>query len=580
MSRRLPDALLSRYAVSLRSPEQPWQQVLRLNQSLWRQEQGYPSGTTENGRPMGSMLESAWAERTSLNLMSDAARAVAHREARAGDDGEKVVDRTRLFTNLLSSQPLCFSLFADLAQDPGLASKVISSLLGKEVRVTRVEFEYSPRRGSPEYTADGTAADVYVEYEQGIRRGFLCVEVKYHEDLAPKDWRPTYRPRYAEVAQVMGCFRPSSEAVLQVRPLEQLWRDHLLAGAILHHPGAHFDEGAFVLLHPEINEACRDAVQPYRDQLTADDTFQVWSLEAFVEALEAACLEPWGGALKVRYLTFGRVDRAYQDYYLRETTRWAARVREALGGLQEEHGDIVYFRPTTGGFTMVGLLPDKPQLGKSFSSPAALARVRENFGDEFKKWCDADVPARSTPEKRLQSFLIADALIHGRRMVALSEAMREAGHEVDLTFLTDELVIPSIGRDQRVDLLCLESGDDGDRLAIIELKSERAMTELLGQTALYAELLTPHLERLAELASAILGRTLVLSGPIKKWAIWPGLPGRDEPREREFAEAGVRLVGYEEGEGGFRFRSEPLAVLHPVVAPRPSAPSPTSGSGT
>lgn len=98
----------------------------------------------------------------------------------------------------------------------------------------------------------------------------------------------------------------------------------------------------------------------------------------------------------------------------------------------------------------------------------------------------------------------------------------------------------------------MESGDDGDRLAIIELKSERAMTELLRQTTLYADLLNPHLERLAELASAILGRTVVLRGPIQKWAIWPGLPGGEEPRAREFAEAGVRLVRYEEVEdGGF-----------------------------
>lgn len=171
----------------------------------------------------------------------------------------KVVEGTRLFGNLLSSQPLCFSLFSDLAEDLGLASKVIGTLLGKEVQVTRVEFEYSPGRGSPEYTADGTAADVYVEYAQGDRRGFLCIEVKYHEDLAPEPWTSTYRPRYSEVAQLMGCFRPGSEAVLQQLPLEQLWRDHLLAGAILHHPRSNFDEGAFVLLHPEINEACKDA---------------------------------------------------------------------------------------------------------------------------------------------------------------------------------------------------------------------------------------------------------------------------------------------------------------------------------
>lgn len=129
--RPLPDPLLQRHAVALRPPEQPWQQALRLNQALWREEQGYPVGATESGRPMGSMLDPEWAER-GLNLMSDAARAVAHREANAGAGGENVVDGARLFGNLLSSQPLCFSLFADLAEDHGLASRVIGSLLGHE----------------------------------------------------------------------------------------------------------------------------------------------------------------------------------------------------------------------------------------------------------------------------------------------------------------------------------------------------------------------------------------------------------------------------------------------------------------
>lgn len=149
---------------------------------------------------------------------------------------------------------------------------------------------------------------------------------------------------------------------------------------------------------------------------------------------------------------------------------------------------------------------------------------------------------------------MADALAHGRRMVALCDAVRATRDEVELLFLTDELVIPSIGGDQRPDLLCLRRGRGADRIVVVELKSGRALTELLRQTALYAELLEPHIERLAELAAAILGRDVTWSGRIEKWAIWPALPGHEEdPRAREFAEAGVRLVGYEEGEGGFRF---------------------------
>jgi hypothetical protein len=552
--RPFPEALLEEHGCRLWRQgrlwrERPWQEALRLNQALWRSEQGYPPAQTAYGA-LGSALDSGWALETGMNLMSEMARLVARAEAETSEQDGKVIDNERLFTNLMSSQPLCFSLFAELQADLELASQVIGDMLKQAARVTRVEFEYSPGRGSREFTHDGTAADVYVEYESLGRRGLLCIEVKYHEDLVPRDWRDSCRTRYSELAAMMGCFCPESETVLRKPPLEQLWRDHLLMGSILHHDESAFDEGQFVLLFPTMNGACRDAVELYRAQLSNDQTFTVWTLEAFVDALEARCSADWVVALRNRYLEFYRVDDAYRNFYLRRTTAWAGRVRRELGYLQEQHEDRAWFRPCSTGFSMVGLLPDKPQLGTGY---ATTANVLLNFEGEFSRWCDGAAPSRVTPEKRVQSFLISDALCHNRCLRALNEASARTSEPVELVFITDELVMPSICGDQRLDLLCLNVRDRCDRLVLIELKPSRAMKELLRQTAAYAQILERHRAEVAELAGAVLGREVVLQGSIQKWIVWPAAGVGTDPREAEFGAAGVRVVGYSPAGTGYDF---------------------------
>jgi len=547
MRRRLPPNLLEEHGVKIvgpdGSPEPVWQQVLRLNASLWRQEQGLGAMTTSNGL-LGSCLANSCAQK-GKNFMSDAARQAAEREVK---QPEKLVKRDRLYKNLLTSQALCFSIFGELQSDLSVASKVISALLGMQVEVTRIELEHSPGRGDPTYTDDCSAADAYVEYTADNRRGFLCVETKYFENLAPQpNWKDTYRQRYSEVAAGMGCFRAGSEAILRKPPLEQLWRDHLLAGSILHHPRERFDEGYFVLLYPTWNESCTYVVEAYRECLSDSNTFRVWTLEEFASALLENARYDWASSLRDRYLNHGRVDRAYQDHYLKNTTYWAKAVREDLGALQTREGHRVWFRPSSSGFAMVGLQREKPQLGNAYNKTTNLI---ENFESEFKRHCDGTPPKRATPEKELQSYLVSDALTHGRRLRAIDDA---------LVFLTDELVIPSIEGDQRLDILALRRVSHGARLVLIELKSERAMTELLRQTQAYADFLNNHKERFAELATAILGEPVVLTEPAEKWVIWRKSiqPGPD-PWITEFRKVGVRLVGYKKVSNGFEFEIAPV----------------------
>jgi len=290
-----------------------FQREARLLQALWREDQGYPAGT-HRGRLLGSRLRSPegtqsldWARGSLVNFLTPTIREVVWTHALCPEvPGEKLFDRDRLVTNLLSSQPLCFNLFAELEQDLGLASQVMEELTGGRIEeVTDLQFEYSPERRSPRYTDDGTAFDVYMEYTGRSGRGFAGIEVKYHENLAdPED---PHRCRYTEIARKMNCFGPQPPEALRHRPLQQMWRDHLLAGSIRQADADEFEDGFYVFLYPAGNEACTRAVRSYHKHLSSDDTFMPLTLEACVEALRSHTRAGWVGALEGRYLNFAKL---------------------------------------------------------------------------------------------------------------------------------------------------------------------------------------------------------------------------------------------------------------------------------
>jgi hypothetical protein len=305
----LPDDLLVAHHV-LVSTDNEFQRRARLLQALWREELALPIGERRPGVPLGSRLPKELAKDSGANLMTPAARSAALREVaamRAGS-GQKI-DEDRLWANLLSSQPLAFNLFADLGNDLSLATRVLRRILPERVAaVTRIAFEYSPGRGSAKFTADRTAFDVYIEHqtERG-GRGFIGIEVKYHEALG--DEPAEHRPRYDEVTAAMGCFKADCVSGLRRKPVEQLWRDHMLAGSMLLDTAAGWETGLYLFLYPEENEPCRRAAQVYAEYLSDRRTFAPVTLETVVDAIEAETDDGWIRELRERYLGWGKIDR-------------------------------------------------------------------------------------------------------------------------------------------------------------------------------------------------------------------------------------------------------------------------------
>ncbi|WP_242096717.1 hypothetical protein [Sphingomonas sp. CROZ-RG-20F-R02-07] len=323
----IPVALLKKHHVHEKYDTR-FRSCARLLQSLWRERQGLPIGVHRDRegrkRRLGSML-STQATDTGRNFMNPAVAHLVRREV-AYQEAGALIDRQRLYGNLLSSMPLAFNAFAPLAFDKALAAKVMRSLLpDRDIAIVRqVRFEHSPGRRDPALTGDRSAFDVALFYERSDGGpGFVGIEVKYSEGMtepAPS----ALNERYEVLAPASGLFKEPLHAALRVNPLQQVFREHLLAQAMLMRGDV--AEATFVFLAPRHNHLVQQAASLYTSFLTpCDDTqarFANVHLEQFVDALGWAGAGDEALSLHDRYLDWRQVDQVVEDALLRSGQGW------------------------------------------------------------------------------------------------------------------------------------------------------------------------------------------------------------------------------------------------------------------
>jgi hypothetical protein len=291
---------LARHDVLVESDNE-WQQHARFLQALWRERHDLPVGL-HRGRRLGSRLAMPYARDTLATFMTETVRDVVRAEVLdVNTSAGKLYEEPRIYDNLLTSQALCFNLFGELQRNLRLASGALGELLGERtLEVTAIQYEYSPGRSDSRFTADKTAFDVFVVYTSGATRGFLGIEVKYAENLNEDPAR--HRARYEELAEAMGCFVPERLPELRKKPLEQFWRNHLLAGSLVHDETSGFNEGRFVLLYPNRNVIVGGAGELYRTCLTDEARFTTWTLESVLDAIVDAGGGQWVQSVRERYV--------------------------------------------------------------------------------------------------------------------------------------------------------------------------------------------------------------------------------------------------------------------------------------
>ncbi|WAV88894.1 hypothetical protein NB647_08435 [Oxalobacter aliiformigenes] len=115
--KRLP--LISKHILKAHKVNEPsdhrFISVARLLQSLWREERNLPIGSYRNPkgqkRRLGSRL-SMDSGKKGMNFLTPEIAKLVYREYVYQEIGA-LIDEERLWTNLLSSQPLCFNLFVE-----------------------------------------------------------------------------------------------------------------------------------------------------------------------------------------------------------------------------------------------------------------------------------------------------------------------------------------------------------------------------------------------------------------------------------------------------------------------------------
>jgi hypothetical protein len=294
----------------------------RLLQSKWREEKEFPIGKykqpyQDNGKRkyreqiLGNLIKKEYAftkDKTNgkrPNFLTANITEVVDYALKNKEKGAKI-EKNRLFCNLLSSQPMAFNLFAELSLDKKLATTVFNKIYPEKVKnVEKIVFEHSDGRGDLEYTGDHSAFDVFIEYKtKNEQNGFIGIEVKYAENL--KDKPSTHKSRYQELSINTGIFRQNSFEALKSKPIQQIWRDHLLSIAHLKHKNKKYQEGFFVYLFPEKNTECEEAVKKYREQLITTDEektgFYILHLEKFVDIIINTKPLDWIHIFKKRYI--------------------------------------------------------------------------------------------------------------------------------------------------------------------------------------------------------------------------------------------------------------------------------------
>ena len=297
-----------------------YQAYFRYLQSLWRKSRNIPVKKTA-----GQSEKEVYGNYTSdpyVNFMTEGIRSLVDFELSPENKGDRLIEETRLRSNLLSSQPLCFNLFGELKLHLDKALQFFNNLYDNYfMSIDKIEFEYNPARRDPRLTGDRSAFDVFIEYTSvGGRKGFIGIEVKYSEtlnegantvnDILNKqfcDEPRTRRDRYRELSKEL--FIETSYGELEQLPAFQIWRDHLLAVSILNAFPEDYKEGLFLFLAPYSNKKCRDGVEKYRNLLLnpddcIDSHFCYAWLEEYIETLDQVFDEDWTKEMKIRYLGY------------------------------------------------------------------------------------------------------------------------------------------------------------------------------------------------------------------------------------------------------------------------------------
>ncbi|MCW2705563.1 MAG: hypothetical protein JWQ37_3558 [Blastococcus sp.] len=253
------------------------------------------------------------------NFLSDEAAdyAAARVAVVQGEGGQ--LEQARLFTNMLSSMPLCFSVFGHLRAHRRAAVTLLSALTGRQLidldhvtvgqrSIDGIECEWAPDRR--EHLNDGTAFDAVVAARRlDGRRLLIAVEAKYIDTFSRdrRDKTGEKDRKYRRLCEEFGMTQAAFDALGGDRT-RQLLRNVLLTESVRRGGRSGesplFDEALTVVLARDDDEAARTAVAAVEQERGALPTAVTFIGHG--ELADAAAgvdeLAEWAGRFRRRYV--------------------------------------------------------------------------------------------------------------------------------------------------------------------------------------------------------------------------------------------------------------------------------------
>lgn len=287
---------------------QSWYRVERLKQSSC-------GCHVPEGKRVGSALENG--ETSGANFLSLAARACAWEKLAEKQlvNPDLTVDRYRLFNNMLSSQPMCFNLFADLRlgvhHDNANAREIIAAMFPESPirKVDRVEIEMLPQP-KEDYIDDRTAFDAVVLFTGSDGRpGLASIETKYTDKLGVSPARSVARQK--QIARDIGLFDDRAADLYDSVPFGQIIRNLLLT--LVYGKRHECSSVRNYVIAPAEDEETRQVIHSLRERLAPKyrDAIAFISLEDVGERGLRVARGEYKRHLRAfhqRYLDFGQIE--------------------------------------------------------------------------------------------------------------------------------------------------------------------------------------------------------------------------------------------------------------------------------
>jgi hypothetical protein len=218
----------------------------------------------------------------------------------------------RLYNNLLSSQPLCFNFFGELANDLILAKDYLNTFIGDIITVSSIWFEWAPIP-IVNYANDHSAFDVAFEVNKLNSKGILGIECKYTDSLSGKI---RDKERYRDVFKNSTSFKFKYDRYISNK-YNQLFRNQLIAESILQKRT--YDFVITGLLCDDNDMSALATAQEFQGMLVeGEDKFKIITFRQFLKAIQQLNISneqrEWASLLWARYCAIQLSQNIYDIY--------------------------------------------------------------------------------------------------------------------------------------------------------------------------------------------------------------------------------------------------------------------------